>query len=443
MSLTLLLLAALIALNAIFAMSELAIMTSRQSRLQQAARRGSRGAAAAIGLAREPTRFLSTVQVGITLIGILAGAIGEKQLSAGLASLVAKIPFLEEYATVISLALVVAGITYASLVFGELVPKRIALAYPETVAATIAKPLTLLSTVASIPVRLLSASTEAMLRLLRVPSTRRDDVSEDDVRALVARAATSGVFTPQEHKLFQRVMRVGDLVAKDLMVPRADIVAIDESTPLDDVRVLLGVNPFSHYPVCRDGLSEVLGVVHVKDLIAYGLLAGREFKVAVVAQEPFFVPETMPALKLLDAFRAKKTHLAFVVDEYGAIDGLVTINDVVSALLGDVSRRNDPAAPSVRRREDGSLLVEARLPLHDLAAELGWHEDVIEALPRASTTGGLVIELLGHLPHEGEKVACHGFAFEVLDMDGTRIDLVLVTKDETPHDASRDDAAAE
>lgn len=428
MATAILVLVVLLSFNAVFAMSELAMMTSRPSRLQQSSRRGSSGATAALALIREPTRFLSTVQVGITLIGILAGAIGEKAIAHDLATQVAKVEALAPYSAAIAMAIVVGLITFASLVLGELVPKRVALAYPEQVAMTIARPLALLSVVAALPIRLLTATTEAVVRLFRVPARVRDDVSEDDVRSLVARAASSGVFTPQEHVLLQRVLRIGDLQAKDLMVPRADIVYIDDAMPLDDVRVLLGVNPFSHYPVCTTDLADVVGVVHVKDLIAYGLLAGRDFKVSVVSQPPLFVPETMPALKLLDTFRAQRSHLAFVVDEYGTIDGLVTINDVVSAILGDVSRRNDPEPPRITRRDDGSLLVEARVPLHDLAMELGWTSDVTASLPHASSTGGLVIELLGHLPREGEHVESNGYRFEVIDMDGTRVDQVLVSR---------------
>ena len=422
-----LILAFLMVLNGIFAMSELAMMTSRQSRLQQAAKGGSRGAAAALALAREPTRFLSSVQVGITLIGILAGAFGERSLSDDLAPLVAKVPALAPYADTIALLLVVLLITYLSLVVGELVPKRIALAHPEAVASAIALPLKALSAIASLPVRILTASTDGLLRVMRIRQRTIDDVSEEDVKALISRAASTGVFTPQELALLQRTMRAGDLIVRDLMVSRQDIVWIDESEPLDAIRVLVGTNPHSHFPVCRGDLDTLVGVVHVKDLIAYGLLAGTDFKLASVAQKPIFVPETMPALRLLDQFQRSRTHIVFVVDEYGAMQGLLTLNDVTRAIVGDVSRKGDPSAPTMTRRDDRSWLVDGRLPLHELVHGLNLPTEVEAELPDVSTVAGLVTTLTGRIPAEGDKVEWQGYSIEVMDMDGVRVDKLLVT----------------
>jgi putative hemolysin len=427
MTFAVLVLAGLLLLNAVFAMSELAMMTSRQSRLQHAAHRGSRGAATALGLAREPTRFLSTVQVGITLIGIFAGAFGETAFSDPLREWLRGYPSVAPWADAIALTAVVLLITYFSLVFGELVPKRIALAHPEAIASLIAPPLQFLSVVAALPIRLLSASTDAVLRLLRIRQRTTDDVSEEDVKSLVARAASTGVFDPEEHALFQRAFRIGDLKAKSLMVPRADVVWIDESMELDDVRVLLGTSPYSHFPVCRGSFDELVGVVHIKDLIAYGLLAGREFKVASVAQQPLYVPEMSPALKLLELFQAKRTHIAFVVDEYGALQGIVTLNDVVSALVGDVSRQGEDRPPQATRRADGSWIVDARMPLHDLMPTLGLVvRDDDEELSAAATVAGFVMARIGRIPKTGETVEWNGFRFEVIDMDGQRVDAVLV-----------------
>lgn len=425
MLIAVLILGILLVLNGIFAMAELAMMTSRQSRLQQAAAGGSKGAATALSLAREPTRFLSTVQVGITLIGILAGAFGENAISGRLEGYVAQIPVLEPYADTISLVFVVLLITYFSLVIGELVPKRIALAYPETVASTIARPLNTLSKIAAWPVRVLSVSTEALLAVLRVKTRQGDDVSEEDVKALMARAAGTGVFTPQELKLFQRTMRAGDLVVRDLMVPRKDIIWIDQDESIDAVRVLVGTSPHSHFPVCRENLDHVVGVVHVKDLIAYGLLAGTQFKVTAVAHTPLFVPETMPALRLLDQFQQSRNHFAFVVDEYGGTLGMLTLNDVTRAIVGDVARRGDASMPTIVRRSDGSWLVDGRLALHELIGVLQVGTDIEATLPDVSTVGGLVTHNLGHIPVEGEKLVWAGYELEVIDMDGVRIDKVL------------------
>ncbi len=425
MLIAVLILGVLLVLNGVFAMSELAMMTSRHSRLQQAALAGSKGAATALVLSREPTKFLSTVQVGITLIGILAGAFGENAISGKLEAWVAQVAVLEPYADTISLAIVVLLITYFSLVIGELVPKRIALAYPEAIASAIARPLNMLSKIAAWPVKVLTGSTEGLLALLRIKAGRGDDVSEEDVKALMARAAGTGVFTPQELKLFQRTMRAGDLIVRDLMVPRKDIIWIDEDESIDAVRVLVGTSPHSHFPVCKDNLDHVVGVVHVKDLIAYGLLAGTDFKVTAVVHVPLFVPESMPALRLLDQFQQTRNHFAFVVDEYGGTLGMLTLNDVTRAIVGDVARKGDTAAPAIARRSDGSWLVDGRLPLHELVGALQVPTDVEAALPDVSTVGGLVTTILGHIPVEGEKIAWAGYEIEVIDMDGVRIDKVL------------------
>ncbi|MFO0831451.1 MAG: hemolysin family protein [Phycisphaerales bacterium] len=418
----------LLVINGIFAMSELAMMTSRHSRLQQAASAGSRGAATALKLAREPTKFLSTVQFCITLIGILAGAFGENALSGRLEPLIAQFAALRPYADTISLVVVVLLITYFSLVIGELVPKRIALAYPETVASTISQPLNALSFVAAWPVKLLSASTEALLQVLQVRPREGDDVSEDDVKAIIARAASTGVFTPQELKLFQRTMRAGNLVVRDLMVGRQDIIWFDEDEPMDAVRVLVGTSPHSHFPVCKGDLDRIVGVVHVKDLISYGLIAGRDFKVTAAAQKPLFVPEGMPALRLLDQFQHTRNHFAFVVNEYGSVQGMVTFNDVTRAIVGDVSRKGDAATSSMKRRDDRSWLVDGRLPLHELVAGLNLPPEAEQELPDASTVAGLVTTLLGHIPIEGEKLSWQGYQFEVVDMDGVRVDKLIVSR---------------
>lgn len=418
----------LLALNGVFAMAELAVMTSRRSRLQQAAKKGSGGAAAALSLAQDPTRFLSTVQVGITLIGILSGAFGERALSTEVAGMLADAGVRAEYADEIALVLVVLVITYCSLVIGELVPKRIALAYPEAVASLIARPLTILSRIAAWPVKLLTVSTEVLLRIAGIKPPAVDDVSEEDVRSLIARAASTGIFTPQERKLFERTMRAGDLMVRDIMVSRPGIVWIDESEPMDAVRVLVGSSPYSHFPICRGGLDHVTGVVHVKDLIAYGLIAGSDFKITDVASKPLFVPESMPALRLLDQFQSTRVHVAFVVDEFGVIQGLLTLNDITRAIVGDISRQGDTTTPTLTRRDDGSWIVDGRLPLHELVVGLQIPAEIETQLPDVQTVAGLTMSVLGHIPVEGETLTWEGWEFEVIDMDGTRIDKLLVKR---------------
>ena len=419
----------LLLFNALFAMSELAMMTSRHERLQQAAAKGHGGAALALVLAREPTRFLSTVQVGITTIGIFAGAFGEKAISSSVTAWIqSTFPAMAPYAGKISLVIVVLSITYLSLVVGELVPKRIALSRPEAIASAIARPLTFLSVIAAWPIKILSLSTDAIVKLLGVKPPKRDDISEDDVKSLVSRAAGTGVFEPLEHKLFQRLFRVGDLNVSALMVPRSEVIWIDETLSAEDVKVLVGSSPYSHFPVCRGNIDSLVGVIHIKDLIAYGLLANTDFKIAAVAKKPLFVPDTMPALKLLDMFQSTRTHVAFVVDEFGGTQGLITLNDVVQALVGDLSRLGEEKAPGARQRKDGSWLIDGRLPVPEVISTLAVTHEFLAEIPEANTAAGLMLALLGHIPHEGETLLWAGWVFEVVDMDGTRIDQLLVRK---------------
>jgi putative hemolysin len=223
-------------------------------------------------------------------------------------------------------------------------------------------------------------------------------------------------------------MRAGDLVVRDLMVSRADIIWIEEDEPIDAVRVLVGTSPHSHFPICRGNIDNLVGVVHVKDLIAYGLIAGKDFKVAVVAQKPLFVPEKMPALRLLDQFQSTQNHIAFVVDEFGGTLGMLTFNDVTRAIVGDVSRKGATSTPTLTRRSEREWLVDGRLPLHELVVGLELSPEIESTLPDVSTVAGLVTTVLGHIPREGESLKWQGLAIEVIDMDGPRVDKLLVTR---------------
>ncbi len=428
MTTALIAIALLIVLNGLFAMTELAIMTARKPRLAAAAARGNRAAAAALQLSRNPSRFLSTVQIGITLIGILAGAFGEKSLSAPLESLFARLPLVAPYADTLALATVVIAITYFSLVVGELIPKRLAIAFPEAMAMLLARPVALLSVLAAIPVNILTISGDLVLRAFRVPQHRTEDISEHDVRAVLARAAGVGVFLPQELALFQRTMKVGDLRVRDIMVPRSQIAWLQEDQPFSAVRTLLATNPYSHFPVARDNLDTITGFVHVKDLIPYSLLGGDEdVRPADVARTPTFVPETMPALQLLDHFRDSGEHIAFVVDEYGGTEGMVTLRDLTNAVVGDLTL--DPAAStaSIRRRKDGTLIAAGLTPIHEIDTALNAAGAIDNAFPSVTTLAGFIAAILGHIPAEGEIATWQNVAFEVIDMQGRRVDKVLIT----------------
>jgi putative hemolysin len=425
-----LVLAVLLLLNGVFAMSELALMTSRPSRLAERARLGDRGAAAAVKLAEHPTRFLSTVQIGITLIGILAGAYGEKAISGHVRALIARSPALEPHSDLLALAVVVIVITYFSLVMGELVPKRLALAYPEKMSAMIAPPLLVLSRMAVLPATVLTWSTEAVLRLLRVKPAGADDVSEEDVASLVNRAASLGVLTKQEHALLRRTMQTDDLAACDLMTPRQDIVWLKEGMDAAEVRGRVVGSPHNLFPLYGETTDDVIGFVTVKTLLSRGYLDASgpsTLPLRRIASRPMFVPETCPALVLLERFREADRAVAIVVDEYGGTSGLVTVTDVVRSIVGDLSRADVMARPRAVQREDDSWLIDARMPVDEAARTLGIAPGVAEHGTDARTVAGLVVTLLGKIPAPADAVRWAGWRFEVVDMDGTRVDQVLAS----------------
>jgi len=401
-------------------------MTARPSRLEAMAARGNRGARHALALSRDSARLLSTVHLIMTMTAIIEGAYGERELAHHLEVWLKDYPTLAPHAQTISFITVISILSYLLLVVGELVPKQLGIAYPERVATLTSTPLWVMSRIAGLPVKALSSSTNALCRLLGI-RPRGEDVSEEDVKAMVAQATSTGVFDPMERRIFERALRVGDMTARSLMVPRADITWIDAGMPAEDVRVLIGTAPFSHFPVCEGSIDRLLGVVHVKDLISYGLLAGTEFKVSAVMQAPLYVPDSMPALKLLQVFQSNRARIAFVVDEHGGLEGLVTANDVVQALLGDLSRGGEDELPGAVRREDGSWLIDGRLPIPEVLATLGIDGEAAEDLPDVATAAGLVTALLGDLPRTGDRVSWHGWSFEVADLDGRRVDKLLVS----------------
>jgi len=416
----------LIVLHAFVAASELAIMTARPTRLQAMADRGVRGARHALLLSRDSSRMLSTVHLIMTMTAIVEGAYGERMLAHELESWLHEWPALAKHAETISFIVVITALSYLLLVIGELVPKQLGIAHPERVATLTAPGLWFMSRLAGIPVRILAASTNGACKVLGI-RPRSEDVSEEDVKAMVAQGTSAGIFDPIEQGIFERALRVGDMTARSLMVPRRQITWIDEAMPAEDVRVLVGTAPFSHFPVCRGSIDRLAGVVHVKDLIAYGLLAGADFKVSAVMQEPVYVPETMPALKLLDLFQRARTRIAFVVDEHGGLEGLVTANDLVQAIVGDLTRAGEEELPGATRREDGSWLVDGRMPTPELLQTLGLEPTAADELPDVATAAGLVMVLLGKLPGTGDHVDWQGWRFEVVDLDGTRLDKLLVS----------------
>lgn len=425
---TILIILALIVFNGVLVAAELAVLSSRKIRLSQAADKGSRGARKALELAEEPTRFLSTVQIGITLIAILLGAFGEASIAGDLEAKVAAVDLFKPYAHPIALAIVVISITIVSIVVGELIPKRLAIVFPERIASYTARPLSFVARLGSPIVTVLSGSTTIILRLAGLKeSGNRDDLSEEELRALLKAGTRTGVIHAQEHELLDRVFRLGDLRVKSLMVPRADVHFIDAHATKNQVKIAVATSPHSHFPVCQGSLDKLIGVVHVKDLVKHGMIAGEDVNLSEIAQSPLFVPEAMPALTLLDRFAETRRHIAFVVDEFGGVEGLVTLNDIVERIIGSVVTADDDDPAQITRRADGTVLVDGLLPLQDLFHYFAINPGREHDFDDISTAAGFVVALLGRVPRTGDSVDRYGHRFEVVDMDRRRIDKLLVT----------------
>ena len=411
-------------LNGVFAMAELAVISSRRERLQILADSGNAGARVAMDLGQEPSNLLSTVQIGITLIGILAGAFGGATLTAELGRLIAPLPVIGVYSELIALIVVVAGITFGSVVMGELVPKQLALRNPERIAATLARPMNTLSRLTRPVVRLLSLTTAGILRLLGV---RGDGgaatVSEEEIRMLLEQGAASGVIEPAERDMVDGIFRFGDRQLRSLMTPRTEVVWLDVNADETTIRETVLRSGHSRFPLCEGAIDRVIGVVLARDLLAE-TWSDRPIDLRAMARPPLFLPDTMPAPRALERFKQTGIHTALLVDEFGGIDGLVTIIDMMEAIVGDMPSPSDIAEPPIVRREDGSWLVDGLLDVEDLKTLLATAQ-----MPNESdyqTLGGFVVTQLGRLPRVGDIVVWGGFRFEVVDMDGNRVDKVLI-----------------
>jgi putative hemolysin len=416
----------LILLNGYFAMSETALVSSRKARLRQRAEEGDKGARAALELADSPNRFLSTVQIGISLIGVLAGAFGGAKLAEPLADVLRAAPAIAPYAGPIAFGTVVVAITYLSLILGELVPKRLALNGAEGVAARVAGPMRLISRITAPAVWFLSASTEAVLRLLRVRSAPESPVSEQEVEILMEEGARAGVFEEEERDLVRRALRLDDRPVRELMTPRPNVAWLDADLPPQEIRRQAAESRHSFFPVAREDLDDLLGIASVKD--AWSREASGEPADLLDSLRPApLVPEGAPATDALEAFKRSGLPIALLIDERGHIEGLATLTDVLEALVGEVPDGDRPAEEQIVRREDGSWLVDGLLPADELKERLR-----LSALPREEeadyqTVGGMVMDALGRVPEEGARFEWEGHSFEVVDMDGRRVDKVLVS----------------
>jgi putative hemolysin len=422
----LLILVLLVLLNGVFALSEMAIVSSRRPRLKAMADRGNGGAKTALRLLEDPSQLLSTVQIGITAIGVIAGAYSATALSDDLAPWVASLsPALVEYAGGIAFGVVIVLTTILSLVLGELIPKRIALSAPEPLAAAMAPVMALIETAASPLVWMLRTVTEGVVRLLGLHRTRQEDVTEEELQSLIVEGEKAGVIEEEERDMIQSVMRLGDRSVKAIMTPRTEIVWLDPEMPRDEMLNEMRQSGHSRFPVAHGDADQIVGIVQTKELFGH-LAESGDVDLKAVMHPPIFVPETMPVLKMLESMRGNPVRMVIVSDEYGAVLGLVTAADLLESIAGDAALSEDEGLSPPVKRDDGSWLIDGMTPVdefEELVGVKGLDED-----EGYSTVAGLVMHLLRAVPNEGDKVARIPLTFEVLDMDGRRIDKVLVRK---------------
>jgi putative hemolysin len=420
-------------LNGVFAMSEMALASSRKARLAALAEAGDRGAQAALRLMDQPTQFLSTVQIGITSIGVLNGIVGEAAFSEGLSLWLVTQGVAERFSDGLATALVVTLITFVTIVLGELVPKRIGQLFPETVARVAAPMMLTLATLAKPFVHFLSASTSAILKLMRVDVHGARTVTEEEISAQLVEGVDAGVIEAHEHQMVQNVFNLDERSLTSIMVPRSDIQWLEASTPVPQALAQVGAEgAHSWYPVCRDGLDDVVGAVSVSQLLR--LPPNSELTVDALAQPVAFVPETLSGLDLLEQFRkpveraTAHGRLVLVVDEYGVVQGLMTPRDLLEAITGELLQATVTDEPWAMQRDDGSWLIDGLMPVSEFKARLQIRELPDEDRDIYNTVAGLVMAISGDLPRVGDRVECGEWQLEVVDLDGRRIDKLLVTR---------------
>jgi len=414
----------LILLNGLLAMSELAIVSSRTARLQAEAERGNRGARVALELVEDPSRFLSTVQIGITLVGILAGAFGGATIADTFGDVLDRVPWIAPNGDTVAITIVVILITYVSLIVGELVPKRIAHANPERVAMLVAGPMRALSRLAGPAVWLLRHSSDAVLRLLGLTGIREATVTEEEVKLLIAEATESGVFAEEERRMIDGVLRLADRSVRAIMTPRSEVVWVDVAADRETIVRTIEANRYTRLLVCDGSIDNAIGYVDMRDLLVF-VLHGGDIDLSAAMKQVLVVAEQTAVLKLIDLFRHDGIHFALIVDEYGATQGVVTSTDVLESIAGDLPERGEVVEQMIVPRGDGSWLVDGMLPIDEFEELVGVRG--LRTDGGFETLAGFVIDQLGRLPKAGDRVMRDDMTLEVVDMDGRRIDKVLVT----------------
>jgi putative hemolysin len=431
---------ALILLNGVFAMSEIALVTARKARLQKRIDEGDRAAIAAVKLGEDPTRFLSTIQIGITSIGVLNGIVGEAALAAPLAVWLGSLGVPQTYANYGATALVVLLITYFSIVVGELVPKRVGQSHPEALARLVARPINWLALATKPFVVLLSVSTRTLLRLLGVKETSGSPVTEEEIHAMLVEGTTAGVIESHEHTMVRNVFRLDDRQIGSLMVPRGDVVTLDLDDSFEANLARIEASDHARFPVVKGNLQHVEGVVNARQWLSRTLREKVERPLLEAAlEQPLYVPETLTGMELLDNFRSSDVHMAFVIDEYGEVQGIVTLQDLIEAITGEFQPR-DPQTSWAVQREDGSWLLDGHIPVPELKDRLQLDAVPEEQRGRYHTLSGMMMVLTGRLPKVADTVTWEGWRFEIVDMDGKTIDKVLASA--LPHEAPAQDAEA-
>jgi putative hemolysin len=423
----LIVLAALILLNGIFAMSEIALVTARKARMQKLLDEGDRAATAAVRLGEDPTRFLSAIQIGITSISVLNGIVGEAVLAAPLAIWLVSLGVPQRYASYGATGLVVLVITYFAIVVGELVPKRLGQSHPETIARIVARPIDWLAIVAKPFVKLLSLSTQAILGLLGVKDNAGRAVTEEEIHAMLAEGRSAGVIEKQEHTMVRNVFRLDDRQIASLMVPRSDIVTLDADAPFEENLERIDHSGHARFPVIRGSLDNVLGIVNARQWLTRALRERERSLAGQPLQQPLYVPDTLTGMELLDNFRTSDVQMAFVVDEYGEVQGIVTLQDLIEAITGEFHPR-DPRTSWAMQRDDGSWLLDGHIPVPELKDRLQLKTVPEEERGRYHTLSGMIMWLTGRLPRVSDKVDWENWRLEIVDMDGKTIDKVLATR---------------
>ena len=414
---------ALILLNGAFAMSEIALITARKARLQKLVDEGDSAAIAAVKLGEDPTRFLSTIQIGITSIGVLNGIVGEAALAPPLAAWLVTLGMLDTYASYASTGLVVVVITYFSIVLGELVPKRLGQANPETVARLVAKPINLLAIATQPFVRLLSGSTKALLRVLGVKDGAGSNVTEEEIHAMLAEGTSAGVIESHEHTMVRNVFLLDDRQIGSLMVPRADVVVLDKNLSFEENLKRIDTSDHARFPLVEGSMDNILGIVNARQLlsrVAHGDVPDLTHNM----QPPLYVPETLTGMELLDNFRSSDVHVACVIDEYGEVQGIVTLKDLIEAITGEFQSR-DPETSWAVQREDGSGLLDGHIPVPELKDRLGLSSVPEEERGRYHTLSGMMMLLTGRLPKVADTIEWQDWKFEIVDMDKVLASVLL------------------